>query len=548
METLDGFETLGLSQNTLNAVAKKGFEEPTPIQAKIIPLLLTGDRDLVGRAQTGTGKTAAFGLPLIDKLAADQSSRKETPVKAIILVPTRELALQVSEEIHSLRGESGIQILPVYGGQAMEPQIKRLRKGVHIVVGTPGRVLDHLHRKTLILDEVTHVVLDEADEMLNMGFIEDVEEILAATPATRRTMLFSATMPDRILHLAKKHMKNFLSVSVEKESLTVSLTDQIYFEVAEADKLEALCRIIDMEDEFYGLVFCHTKIEVDRIAGRLIDRGYEADAIHGDISQPDREKILNQFRKQTINILVATDVAARGIDITDLTHVINYSLPQNAESYIHRIGRTGRAGKKGTAITFITPEEYRKLMYIQRMTRTQIKKKKVPGINDVIKTKRAKIKGTLLSAITGTEESPAAYETLAAELLKDNDPVRVVTTLLKHSFEDELDEAAYNDIREISVDVKGQARLFVGLGRKDHMTPGKLVNFIFKITNVSGHKIQDVQVFDAFSFITVPFKEAEFIIGALNRQSKGPRPLVKHAIDKQGFAGKKGGKPRKFKA
>jgi ATP-dependent RNA helicase DeaD len=347
MQTQNGFDKLGLSPNTLKAVAQKGFEEPTPIQEKIIPLLLSGERDLIGRAQTGTGKTAAFGLPLIDKLSGTPMERKDTPVRAIIMVPTRELALQVSEEIHSLRGDSGIQILPVYGGQAMEPQIKRLKKGVHIVVGTPGRVLDHMRRKTLKLSEVDYVILDEADEMLNMGFIEDVEEILAATPETRRTLLFSATMPQRIVALAKKHMKNFLSVSVDKEPLTVSLTDQIYFEVAEGDKLEALCRIIDMEDEFYGLVFCHTKIDVDRNAQRLIDRGYEADALHGDISQPDREKILNQFRKQTINILVATDVAARGIDISDLTHVINFSLPQNPESYIHRIGRTGREKRHG---------------------------------------------------------------------------------------------------------------------------------------------------------------------------------------------------------
>jgi ATP-dependent RNA helicase DeaD len=536
MNTVKSFSELGLAENTLKAVISKGFEEPTPIQEKIIPLLIAEERDIVGRAQTGTGKTAAFALPLIDKLERAAGLESGHPqVRVLILVPTRELALQVSAEIYSLKGECDLSILPVYGGQSMENQLKRLKKGVHIVVGTPGRILDHIGRRSLKLANVTDVVLDEADEMLDMGFIDDVEEILKETPDNRRTMLFSATIPQRILQLAKKHMKNYLSVSIENEGLTTSLTEQIYFEVAEQDKLEALCRIIDMEADFYGLIFCHTKIDTDKIAKRLIDRGYEACAMHGDFSQSERERILSRFKNQSIPILVATDVAARGIDISDLTHVINFSLPRNPESYIHRIGRTGRAGKQGTAVTFITPEEYRKLMFIKRITKAEISKRKVPGISQVISSKRTKIRNDILSLVE--DHSSAEYDSLATELLESNAPHDIVRALLGYAFHGELDEKRYNEIREIgshSVEPKGTTRLFVGLGKTNGMSVKKLVSFIRQQTAVKENSIQGVQVYDTFSFITVPFAEAEIIIKMLGKNKNGSKPMVKHATERGG--------------
>ncbi|MDD5016362.1 MAG: DEAD/DEAH box helicase, partial [Atribacterota bacterium] len=344
------FEHLGFSQKVLDAIYKKGFEEPSQIQALTIPVMLRNDTNIMAQAQTGTGKTAAFGLPLIEMINPHEKS-----VQALIITPTRELAIQVSEEISSFKGDSGIQVIPIYGGQSIDQQLRRLKKGVHIVVGTPGRVIDHIKRKTLNLKDIEYLILDEADEMLNMGFIEDMEEIMKHTNPQKRTFLFSATMPSRIKVLASKYMADYKFITVEKQQLTTNLTEQIYYEVKAADKFEALCRIIDIEEDFYGLVFCRTKNDVDSVAGHLIDRGYDADVIHGDISQAQREKTLDKFKKKKINVLVATDVAARGIDVYNMTHVINYSLPQDPESYVNRIGRTGRAGKQGTAITFITP-------------------------------------------------------------------------------------------------------------------------------------------------------------------------------------------------
>ena len=382
---MKSFEELGLSEVTLKAMKKKGFEEPTPIQVQTIPAILRGDKDIVGQAQTGTGKTAAFGLPMIELLP-----EKTKTVQAVILTPTRELAVQVAEEINSLKGKKKLSIVPIYGGQSMDMQLRSLKKGVDIVVGTPCRVFYQIGLSTLKWNSLSYLVLDVADEKLNMGFIEDVKETLGNTAPDKRTMLFSATMPPAIIGIAKKYMGTYEVMKVQRKQLTVSLTDQIYFEVSQADKFEALCRIIDVEDAFYGLVFCRTKVDTDIIANHLIDRGYDADALHGDLSQSQREKILNQFKKRRINILVATDVAARGIDVQDLSHVINYALPQDPEAYVHRIGRTGRAGKEGTAITFITPEKYRKLQYIRKSAKTDIRKAKLPGVKDVINTKKLK--------------------------------------------------------------------------------------------------------------------------------------------------------------
>lgn len=528
MEKLAKFAELGISENILQALKKKGFEEPTPIQEKIIPVILGSDKDLVGQAQTGTGKTAAFGIPILEKI---QNNSKN--VQAIILTPTRELAIQVSEEINSLRGRRKLQVFPIYGGQSIEVQIKRLKRGVDIVVGTPGRVIDHLRRRTLDLSEVSFAVLDEADEMLNMGFIEDVEQILEATNEDRTTLLFSATMPKEIKQVAKKYMREYELVAVKAEQITTELTDQIYFEVSRSDKFEALCRIIDIEAEFYGIIFCRTKVDVDDITNHLSDRGYEAEGLHGDISQFQREKILNKFKKKRSNILVATDVAARGIDVNDLTHVINYAIPQDPDSYVHRIGRTGRAGKEGTAITFITPSEYRKLRFIQKIAKTDIRKEQLPRAKEIINAKKIRLKNEI-EEISQTEISHEFYN-LADSILQSLDPQTAIASILKYTFKDELNPENYNEIRDTYPQIKGKTRLFVAKGKKDNLTKRTLVEFICQSSGVDQRKIQDVQLFEIYSFISVPFQEAEQIINSF--KSTGRRkPLVERA-QKRGSGG-----------
>ncbi len=527
MEKIKNFAELGLSSNILKALEKKGFEEPTPIQAKIIPLLLKENQDVVGQAQTGTGKTAAFGIPILEKL---QSNVKH--VQAIILVPTRELAIQVAEEISSFKGDKKFVIAPIYGGQSIQQQLIRLKKGVDIVVGTPGRILDHLNRKRLKLSDITYLILDEADEMLNMGFIEDVNKIIECTNPDRSTLLFSATMPKEITQIAKKYMKNFEKVAITEKQVEVNLTDQIYFEVSEKDKFEALCRIIDIEDDFYGLVFCRTRVDVDRITSKLLDRGYEAEGLHGEITQSQRITILNKFRNKRVNILVATDVAARGIDIENLTHVINHTIPQDPNAYVHRIGRTGRAGKEGTAITFVTSEEYRKLRFIQRIAKTDIRKEKLPKVKEIITAKRNKILDDIRQI--EPESIEKEYLKMARELIYGNDPEETLASLLKYTFQDDLNPQNYNEIRDGSPKIQGKTRLFVAKGKKDGMHKRELVRFIKKKANVDDRKIDNVEVFDAYSFITVPFREAEKIMACFQKSHRGKRSIVEVAKEDKG--------------
>lgn len=519
---MQSFEELGLSKGTLKVLTKKGFEVPTPIQEITIPAILTGNKDVVAQAQTGTGKTAAFGLPMIELLEENTKA-----VQALVLTPTRELAIQVAEEIHSLKGKKKLTVIPIYGGQSINLQLRSLKKGVDIVIGTPGRVQDHIDRGTLKLKNISFLVLDEADEMLNMGFLEDVKNIMQHTASDKRTMLFSATMPKEIMQIAREHMKEFDEFKVTKGQLTVSQTDQIYFEVSASDKFEALCRIIDIEEEFFGLVFCRTKKDVDVIANHLTERGYDADALHGDISQPQREKILNKFKKHLINILVATDVAARGIDVHNLTHVINFSLPQDAESYVHRIGRTGRAGKEGNAITFITPEEYRKLRYISRETKTDIRKAKLPDVKDVIKSKRQRIKNVLEEIVEANPREE--YMAMTQELLETSQPQDIIAALLEYSFQDELDEKNYTQISTALVDTKGKTRLFVTQGKKDGLTSQKLVHFIQNKCGIKSKKIRDIQILEKFSFVTLPFHEAETVLSYFKGKKKGKGPFITKA-------------------
>jgi len=522
MQSMKEFEKLGVSKSIMEALKKKGFEEPTDIQKLVIPKILNSDKDIVAQAQTGTGKTAAFGIPLIEMI-----DRKKSGVKCLILTPTRELANQVAEEINSLKGRRKLKIVPVYGGQSLELQLKRLKEGADIVVGTPGRILDHLKRKSLDISKIDFFILDEADEMLNMGFINDIKTIFRYTPENRRVLLFSATMPREILNLAKTFMKDYELIKVDAKQLTTSLTEQIYFEVREEDKFEALCRIRDMYPEFYGLIFCRTKVDVDTVANKLIDRGYNAEGLHGDLSQYQRERILHKFKTKRINMLVATDVAARGIDIDNLTHVINYSLPQNPESYVHRIGRTGRAGKKGIAITFVTPSEYRNLLYIMRISNTEIKKEKLPGVEEIIENKKKHIIDDLKAVIENNEHKD--YLDFAKELLSVGNPEDIVAAMLRYRFADDLSSESYSDIEEVTVNRKGKSRLFVAKGRMDGMNETDIKKFIADKCKVDPKKIKDVRVFEKFSFITVPFEEAEYILSVFKKNKRGRKPLVEMA-------------------
>ena len=522
---MGSFEKLGLSQEALKVLKHKGFEAPTSIQEKIIPKILNEKKDVIGQAQTGTGKTAAFGLPILELL-----SEKSKDVQVLVLAPTRELAIQVAEEIHSLKGKKKISVAPIYGGQSIDLQFRSLRKGVDIVVGTPGRVLDHIKRKTLKLGKISYLVLDEADEMLNMGFQEEINAILAQANKVKRTLLFSATMPNEILKIAKKYMGDYDVIKVSEGNLTSSKTSQIYFEVSRSDRFEALCRIIDFEEEFYGLVFCRTKVEVDTISNHLMERGYDAEGLHGDMTQPHRERILGKFKKRIVNILVATDVAARGIDVQDLTHVLNYSLPHGPEAYVHRIGRTGRAGKEGVAITFITSAEFRKLQYIIRGAKTDIKKAQLPKAKDVINSKKERIKFSLTDIIkSGITDQ---FQDLSRELLAQNDPEDILGALLQFSFESELDAKSYSKINEAVVDKKGTTRLFVTQGKKDGLNRKKLVQFIKAKTNIRGENIEDIKILDKFSFITLPFNEAEVVLSAFKRGKKRSDLSIQKAKNK----------------
>ena len=529
------FAELGLDEQMLRAVEAKGFESPSPIQRLTIPALLGEGTDLIAQAQTGTGKTAAFGLPLLQLLTP-----KAGRVQAIILVPTRELALQVTEELISFNHEKRVSVTAIYGGASIGEQLRRLSRGVDIVVGTPGRVLDHIGRGSLDLSSISYMVLDEADEMLNMGFIEDIEAIMAAMNEERRVLLFSATMPERIVRLSQSYMREPQMLRVEAQQLTTDLTDQIYFEVRESDKFDALTRIIDVQAEFYGIVFCRTKVAVDEIANRLQERGYDAEGLHGDVSQAQREKILRKFKARQTNILVATDVAARGIDIVNLTHVINYSLPQDSESYVHRIGRTGRAGNAGTAITFLSPSEFRQFGYLKRDIKVDIKREELPSPQDIVAMKRKRIKDEMAEVVES--DSYVTYTDMAIELMGDYTPEVAMAALLRMAFKNELDEKQYPEIRSFAVDRRGTVRLFLSIGCKDGFDGRKLVGLLKRECDLRDKHISDVKVADCYSFVTVPFTDAEEVVRRLNKLRKGKRPVAEIT---EGARSEKAQKPRR---
>ena len=529
------FEDFGLSIEVLDALEKKGFEEPSDIQKLVIPELLKERTHLIGQAQTGTGKTAAFGIPILETVEADKT------VKALILAPTRELANQVADEIYSLKGKKYIRVLAVYGGASIENQIKKLKSGVDIVVGTPGRVMDLMRKKVLKVNNLDYFVLDEADEMLNMGFLEDIELILEETNDEKKMLFFSATMPKAIMDIAKKFMDDYKLLKVKKQELTTDLTEQIYYEVKQEDKFEALCRVLDYTQDFYGIVFCRTKSEVDDVTNRLKARNYDAECIHGDITQGLRQKALDLFKKKVLTILVATDVAARGIDVSNLTHVINYAIPQEAESYVHRIGRTGRAGHKGIAITFVTPREARTLAQIKRVTKTDIKRESIPNVSEIIEAKKEALIAYIDEIIK--EEDYTSYEDFADKLLEERDARQVVSSILRHFYEDEFLPESYGEIQDVKVKIEDKTRLFIALGSKDGYNPGRLLDLLNKKAKTPGRKVKDIKIMDKYSFITVPLQEAEFIMRALNSK-KDSKPLVEKATGGASGGGSSEGKKR----
>ncbi|MBD2865474.1 DEAD/DEAH box helicase [Paenibacillus oceani] len=417
------FSEFGLDTKVLRAITEMGFEESTPIQEKTIPLALEG-KDLIGQAQTGTGKTAAFGIPLVSRI-----DPQEEKIVALIMCPTRELAIQVAEEISKLGRFKGIRSLPIYGGQDIVKQIRALKKKPQIIIGTPGRLLDHINRKTIKLDSVNTVVLDEADEMLDMGFMDDIQSILQLVPSDRHTMLFSATMPENIKRLAKQFLTEPEHVSVIPKQVSAPLIAQAYIEVQEKQKFEALCRLLDMEAPELAIIFGRTKRRVDELSEALQKRGYSAEGLHGDLSQNQRDNVMRKFRDGSIDVLVATDVAARGLDVSGVTHVINFDLPQDPESYVHRIGRTGRAGREGAAWTFVTPREIDHLHFIERVTRHRIARKPLPSMAEAIEGKQRVTAERLIGTIN--DDNYAEYKASAIQLLEQYDSVQLLAAAMK---------------------------------------------------------------------------------------------------------------------
>ncbi|NJD57469.1 MAG: DEAD/DEAH box helicase [Nitrospirae bacterium] len=512
------FEDFALSRETLRTISKIGFEEPTPIQVAAIPLVTKGI-DVIGQAQTGTGKTAAFGIPIVEA-----QKRGKRPF-AIVMEPTRELAVQVAQELNKIGSGRQVHVFPVYGGKSMENQIRTLRTGVDVVVGTPGRILDHIRRRTLSLADIRIVVLDEADEMLDMGFIEDIETILKSTPAERQTLLFSATMPQAILNISKKYMRTPEKIRINPKDVVVPEIKQVFYEVRDADKINALTRLIDVEDPQLAIVFCHTKRDVDDVAMKLQEMGYNANALHGDFTQAHRDEVMDKFKKGDLDILVATDVAARGLDIKNVTHVINFSIPQNPDSYIHRIGRTGRAGRSGIAITLVTPREYRHLRLIEKTAKTTIDKRKLPSQKEVLKAKEKSITREIAEILAGKKHE--GYMRTVEGLAGDHSLADVAAAALC---------LAYGEPRVAPVEEPlergggGTARLFMTIGRKDKISASSIVKAIASGARIPGSKIGKIDVRDSFTFVEVPADLADMVIHSLDDvMMLGRRVSVKQA-------------------
>jgi ATP-dependent RNA helicase DeaD len=544
-----GFAGLALRPELLQALTSLGYEEPTPIQREAIPPLLEG-RDLLGQAATGTGKTAAFALPVLQKLV---SGAKGGGPGALVLVPTRELAEQVSQAIHRYGRDLGVRVLPVYGGQPIVRQLQALQRGVDVVVGTPGRVLDHIGRGTIHLGDVRTVVLDEADEMLDMGFAEDIEAILAETPGERQTVLFSATMPPRIDGIARRHLRDPIRIQMGREASApgeIPLVRQSAYVVARAHKPAALGRVLDVEAPSAAIIFCRTREEVDQVTENLNGRGYRAEALHGGMSQDQRDRVMGRLRGGSTELLVATDVAARGLDIEQLTHVVNYNVPSAPEAYVHRIGRVGRAGREGAAITLAEPRESRMLKAIERLTHQRITLEKVPTVTDLRARRLELTRASLQASLEADdlERFRVVIESLTDEF--DIETVALAAVKLAHEAaggdvdEEEIpsvatpprSESRDRDPRRGSADRGGRprssdtgvARLFLGLGRRAGLRPQDLVGAIAGESGLSARDIGAIQITDRFSLVEVPESAADMVIEALQHSTiRGRRATVR---------------------
>ena len=562
-----GFAALGLSKSLVESTTALGYEEPTPVQRETIPLLLEG-RDLLGQAATGTGKTAAFALPMLQRIE-DSGEAGRRHASGLILVPTRELAMQVAEAVHKYARGTKLTVLPLYGGAPMHQQIRTLERGANIVVATPGRALDHIRRRTLVLEKLQVLILDEADEMLDMGFADDLDAILEATPASRQTALFSATMPPRIRSIAERHLKDPARIAIAGEKPVAGKLPrvrQVAFIVARPHKAAALERVLETENAASALVFCRTRLEVDTLVETLNAHGHRAEALHGGMEQRLRDRVMSRFRDGTADLLVATDVAARGLDIERLSHVINYDVPNSSETYLHRIGRTGRAGREGTAITLVEPREHRLLRSMEAVTKQRIEVAPVPTVADLrarrLELTRASLRERLLAG--GLDQTRVVVESLAQEF--DVLDIAAAAVQLAHTA-----TAGEGDDKEIPatgatpagdrpgdrrplkparghVPPKRQGRegghvpaerggaardgdmvrLFIGAGRRAGVRPGDLVGAITGESGLEGRSIGAIEINDAFSLVEVPADRADDIVVALRgTKIRGLKPPIR---------------------
>lgn len=511
------FSELNLTNEVKQALIDMGFEEATPIQSKAIPEIMKGI-DVIGQAQTGTGKTCAFGIPAVENVDVSGG------IQVLVLCPTRELAIQSTEEIKNVaKYKKGLNILPIYGGQQIERQIRALRQRPQIIIGTPGRIMDHMRRNTLKLQSLKMLILDEADEMLNMGFREDIDTILESVNEDRQTILFSATMPREILDLASKYQKNALHVKAVHRELTVPSIEQYYLEVRDHMKVDVLSRLIDANNITLSMVFCNTKKKVDEVSSNLLSRGYAVEALHGDMKQAQRDKVMANFRNNNVDILVATDVAARGIDVDDVEAVFNYDIPSDEEYYVHRIGRTGRAGRSGKAYTFAFGREMYKLKDIQRYTKTRIDRIKPPTMADVEETKISNIFQNIRTIIEDKnyEKYISHIERFIENPINADNPEGFVTSIdvaaafLKSIMEKSAVKPEVDEFENTGAGEKGMVRLFLNMGRIDKLQPKNILEGICSVTQMPGSAVGAIDIYDKFSFVEVPKEYASEVLQSI---------------------------------
>lgn len=563
----NAFSDLGIAPEVLSVLEQLGYEEPTPIQVRAIPLLLSG-RDVIGRAATGTGKTAAFAVPLVQRIDTSRQG-----IQALVMAPTRELAVQVAEATHKYGARRGVRVLAVYGGQDISRQLRELKRGVHVIVGTPGRLLDHIRRGSLDLSSTQYVVLDEADEMLDMGFIDDIEVILESLPKERQTALFSATFPPRIADLARKALTDPERITIAPEKLDTPLVRQTAYLVPRQHKLEALARVLDVEAPTSAIIFCRTRTEVDELTAALGVRGYHPEALHGGLAQAQRDRVMQRFRNGSADLLIATDVAARGLDVEHVSHVVNYDIPQTPEAYVHRIGRTGRAGREGTAVTLVQPRERFLLRAIERTTGVPIEHAQVPRPQEVRERKRARLSDAVRDVIAGGADLEP-FRQMVLGLAEQFELVDVAAAAIRIAAEHRGTEETGNDAEIPEFDVRdrgsegpprdprrapggreggsggprprgaaaGKATLYIGIGRRRGVRPADIVGAIAGEANVPGDSIGAIEITDQFTLVDVNESDADRVIKALEGAQIRGRPVsVRRSREDRGEGG--GGYP-----